>query len=579
MRNVLKKLSPFIAPYKSKIIFAVFIGVIGSCVNLFVPDAIKNISNVIQDGIKGNIDLTLVKRYGIVALIAVVVVLVCNVLSGRLMAKYGRSVGRDLRNAINNKINHITIAKMDSLSPGELIARSVSDVSAVESIIARALCAIIVNLVMIIGSVVMMFKMSVSLSLCVIVSVLLGSFISTVITKKTTPIMKAQRTEMAFMNAQIDESLNGHMLIKAFNAEEDVKKVFNDNNERIRKDSKKAQFLSSVMTPMMSLTNNISYAVVVIFGAYLSLHGNSDITIGVIIAFVMYSRMFAAPVSTLAGTIPQIMLTSVSADRIVDLLDMPENEDVGTKTVDNLKGRVVFDNVRFGYTENKEIIHGFSATIEPGMKVAIVGPTGAGKSTIINLLMRFYEINSGSISIDGVDIKDMKREELHRILGMVLQETWVFTGTITENLIYSTQGVTKEQLKQVILDCGLQYLISTLPDGMDTVLNGDSISAGQKQLVTIGRVKLKNPDILILDEATSSVDTRTEKLIQDAIDKLASDKTSFVIAHRLSTIKNADLIFFLKDGDIVECGKHEELLERGGAYAELYNSQFSKNKG
>ncbi|MCQ2080923.1 MAG: ABC transporter ATP-binding protein/permease [Lachnospiraceae bacterium] len=576
MRNVLKKLSPFIAPYKSKIIFAVFIGVVGSCVNLFVPDAIKNISNVIQDGIKGNIDLTLVKRYGIVALIAVVVVLVCNVLSGRLMAKYGRSVGRDLRNAINNKINHITIAKMDSLSPGELIARSVSDVSAVESIIARVLCAIIVNLVMIIGSVVMMFKMSVSLSLCVIVSVLLGSFISTVITKKTTPIMKAQRTEMAFMNAQIDESLNGHMLIKAFNAEEDVKKAFNDNNERIRKDSKKAQFLSSVMTPMMSLTNNISYAVVVIFGAYLSLHGNSDITIGVIIAFVMYSRMFAAPVSTLAGTIPQIMLTSVSADRIVDLLDMPENEDVGTKTVDNLKGRVVFDNVRFGYSENKEIIHGFSATIEPGMKVAIVGPTGAGKSTIINLLMRFYEINSGSISIDGVDIKDMKREELHRILGMVLQETWVFTGTITENLIYSTQGVTKEQLKQVILDCGLQYLISTLPDGMDTVLNGDSISAGQKQLVTIGRVMLKNPDILILDEATSSVDTRTEKLIQDAIDKLASDKTSFVIAHRLSTIKNADLIFFLKDGDIVECGKHEELLERGGAYAELYNSQFSK---
>lgn len=576
MRNVLKKLSPFIAPYKSKIIFAVFIGVVGSCVNLFVPDAIKNISNVIQDGIKGNIDLTLVKRYGIVALIAVVVVLVCNVLSGRLMAKYGRSVGRDLRNAINNKINHITIAKMDSLSPGELIARSVSDVSAVESIIARVLCAIIVNLVMIIGSVVMMFKMSVSLSLCVIVSVLLGSFISTVITKKTTPIMKAQRTEMAFMNAQIDESLNGHMLIKAFNAEEDVKKAFNDNNERIRKDSKKAQFLSSVMTPMMSLTNNISYAVVVIFGAYLSLHGNSDITIGVIIAFVMYSRMFAAPVSTLAGTIPQIMLTSVSADRIVDLLDMPENEDVGTKTVDNLKGRVVFDNVRFGYTENKEIIHGFSATIEPGMKVAIVGPTGAGKSTIINLLMRFYEINSGSISIDGVDIKDMKREELHRILGMVLQETWVFTGTITENLIYSTQSVTKEQLKQVILDCGLQYLISTLPDGMDTVLNGDSISAGQKQLVTIGRVMLKNPDILILDEATSSVDTRTEKLIQDAIDKLASDKTSFVIAHRLSTIKNADLIFFLKDGDIVECGKHEELLERGGAYAELYNSQFSK---
>ena len=381
---------------------------------------------------------------------------------------------------------------------------------------------------------------------------------------------------MGFMNAQIDESLNGHMLIKAFNAEEDVKKAFNDNNERIRKDSKKAQFLSSIMTPMMSLTNNISYAAVVIFGAYLSLHGNSKITIGVIIAFVMYSRMFATPVAVLAGTVPQIMLTSVSADRIVDLLDMPENIDEGTKTVDNVKGRVVFDNVRFGYTENNEIIHGFSATIEPGMKVAIVGPTGAGKSTIINLLMRFYELNSGSISIDGVDIKDMSRKELHRILGMVLQETWTFTGTITENLIYSTEGVTKEQLKQVIMDCGLKYLISTLPNGMDTVLKGDAVSAGQKQLITIGRLMLKNPDILILDEATSSVDTRTEKLIQDAIDKLAANKTSFVIAHRLSTIKNADLIFFLKDGDIVECGKHEELLNKGGAYAELYNSQFSK---
>ena len=391
--------------------------------------------------------------------------------------------------------------------------------------------------------------------------------------------MTAQRKEMGFMNAQIDEALNGHMLIKAFNAEEDVKKAFNDNNERIRKDSKKAQFMSSIMTPMMSLTNNISYAAVVIFGAYLALHGNSQITIGVIIAFVMYSRMFASPVSILAGTVPQIMLTSVSADRIVDLLDMPENVDDGTKTVDNVKGRVVFDNVRFGYTENNEIIHGFSATIEPGMKVAIVGPTGAGKSTIINLLMRFYELNSGSISIDGVDIKDMSRKELHRILGMVLQETWTFTGTITENLIYSTEGVTKEQLKQVIMDCGLQYLISTLPNGMDTVLRGDAVSAGQKQLITIGRVMLKNPDILILDEATSSVDTRTEKFIQDAIDKLAENRTSFVIAHRLSTIKNADLIFFLKDGDIVECGKHEELLNKGGAYAELYNSQFSKNRG
>lgn len=576
MRNILKKLSPFIAPYKLKIIFAIFIGVIGSGVNLFVPDTIKNISNVIQDSIKGNIDLSSVKRYGIVALIAVVVVLICNILSGCLMAKYGRSIGRDIRNAINNKINHITIAKMDSLSPGELIARSVVDVNTVESVISRALCAIIVNFAMMIGSLIMMLKMSVSLSLCVIITVILGTFISTVITKKTTPIMKAQRMEMGFMNAQIDESLNGHMLIKAFNAEEDVKKAFNDNNERIRKDSKKAQFLSSIMTPMMSLTNNISYAAVVIFGAYLSLHGNSKITIGVIIAFVMYSRMFATPVAVLAGTVPQIMLTSVSADRIVDLLDMPENVDEGTKTVDNVKGRVVFDNVRFGYTENNEIIHGFSATIEPGMKVAIVGPTGAGKSTIINLLMRFYELNSGSISIDGVDIKDMSRKELHRILGMVLQETWTFTGTITENLIYSTEGVTKEQLKQVIMDCGLKYLISTLPNGMDTVLKGDAVSAGQKQLITIGRLMLKNPDILILDEATSSVDTRTEKLIQDAIDKLAANKTSFVIAHRLSTIKNADLIFFLKDGDIVECGKHEELLNKGGAYAELYNSQFSK---
>lgn len=575
MRNVLKKLSPFIAPYRSKIIFAVFVGIVAACVNLYVPDAIKNISNVIQDGINGNIDLSLVRRSGIVAAIAVLVALICNIVSGCLMAKYGRSIGKDIRNAINNKINRITIAKMDSLSPGELIARSVTDVNTVESLISRALCAIIVNIAMIIGSLFMMLRMSVSLSLCVIITVILGTFVGAIITKKTTPIMTAQRNETGFMNVQIDESLNGHMLIKAFNAEEDVKKAFNDNNERIRKDSKKAQFLSSIMTPMMGLTNNISYVAVVIFGAYLSLHGNTQITVGVIIAFVMYSRMFASPVSILAGAVPQIMQTQVCADRIVELLGMPENEDDGTKTVENVKGRVVFDNVHFGYTENNEIIHGFSATIEPGMKVAIVGPTGAGKSTIINLLMRFYELNSGSISIDGVDIKDMSRKELHRILGMVLQETWTFTGTITENLIYSTKGVTREQLKQVILDCGLQYLISTLPDGLDTVLKGDSISAGQKQLITIGRVMLKNPDILILDEATSSVDTRTEKFIQDAIDKLSANKTSFVIAHRLSTIKNADLIFFLKDGDIVECGKHDELLNKGGAYAELYNSQFS----
>lgn len=580
MKGIIRKLSPFLKPYMKVMVIMLAVGAVGSVINVFVPDLIKDIANVIDEGMDTGIDMSQVITYGAEALAAIIAVFCCNTVYGRGMAKIGKQVGHDVRNSINDKINRTTIAKLDSLPPGDLLVKSVLDVTNIETFVSRALGTFVSNIVIILGCVVMMLTMSPLMTLCVIAAVALGTVASMFINIRSIPMLQKQRAAEGVMNAQIDEALTGHMLIKAFNAEDEVIEAFEKNSDALMENSGKTQFISSVMSPVMSFINNLSYVLVVIVGASLALSESSDVTVGIIIAFVLYAKMISSPVSTIASAIPQFMQVSVSADKILEILDMPENEDE-TKTDSEpakVSGKVEFDNIRFGYVEGHEIIHGFSAEIDPGMKVAIVGPTGAGKSTIINLLMRFYELNSGNIKIDGVPITDMSRSRLHDMLGMVLQETWVFNGTIRDNIVYSTENVTDEKLDEVIKLCGLDYLIGALPEGLDTVLSDDSVSAGQKQLITIARVMLKNPDILILDEATSSIDTRTELLIQNALDELTKGKTSFVIAHRLSTIKNADVIFVLKDGDILETGSHEELMKKGGFYTDLYNSQWSSTR-
>lgn len=578
MIDSLKKILPYSRPYRNRIIIALLLGMAGSVIYLCVPDMVKNISDQIGEQLYTEIEISSIVKFSCIALIAVLLYFICNMSSARSMVQYGKFIGRDIRNNFNDKLNRITLAKLDTVSSGDLLARLVVDVNSIESAIGRNANTVITNTAILFGTLVMMLRMSVLLTACVILSVLLGTILSTYIKKKTTPLMKTQKNEQSLINANIDEVLTGHMLIKAFNAEEDEINTFIKNNDLLSKHSAKVQFLSSIIPAVMGLTSNLTYVLVVLCGLYLRDMGHTEITIGVIVAFVMYLKIFSNSVSQISNSINPLLQMSISIGRIEEVLNMPEIVDDGQKGISEFKGRVVFDHVKFGYLMDKEIIHDFSAVIEPGMKVAIVGPTGAGKSTIINLLMRFYELNSGSISIDGVNIAEMSRENLHNILGMVLQESWIFMGSVKDNLIYATEGITDERLKEVISKCKLDYFINNLSEGVDTIIKDESISQGQKQLITIARVMLKNPGILILDEATSSVDTRTEKNIQEALDLLMKNKTSFVIAHRLSTIKNADLVFVLKDGDIIETGNHETLMKKGGFYAELYNSQFEKEE-
>ena len=572
------ELREFIAPYKVRMTVAIIMGLVGALCNVRIPDKVNKIGSVIEAGIQSGINMNLTMRYSVLAGLLILVSIICSVASGRIMAQIGHWVGRDIRDAANDKLNKIELSTLDIKPEGDLVSRTTSDILVVETMVASNLGAVITNALQLIGCLVMMAIISFRLMLVVLVTVFAGMVLNVFISQKSMAVVKKQRRAVAHINGQISEILKGFMVIKAFNAEKEVVNAFEVTNEELKDSTKMSNFLSAIMFPLISFIGNISYVAICLFGAHLFMKKDAGISVSVIAAFILYATLFSSSAGGVFGSLGQLVGAKVNMGRVTELLTMPEIVNEGNEHIENVKGEVIFDNVRFGYVKDKEIIHGFSAKIEPGMKVAIVGPTGAGKSTIINLLMRFYELNSGSIKIDGTSIDKIPRENLHDMLGMVLQETFTFTGSIRDNIIYSTEGVTDAMLDEVIKKCGLDYLISTLPDGLDTILSEQSsVSAGQKQLITIARVMVKNPSILILDEATSSVDTRTEKLIQDALDALTKGRTSFSIAHRLSTIKNADLIFVLKDGDIIEVGNHDELLAKGGTYAELYNSQFSED--
>ena len=433
------------------------------------------------------------------------------------------------------------------------------------------------SIVLLIGSVFMMIKTNGSLAATAIISVFAGFALSSIIMVRSQPLFKRQQANLAEISGFVEEIYSGHNVVSSYNARQQSKDTFESLNQKLYASMWKSQFFSGIMMPMMQFIGNFGYVMVCIVGASLAIEG--DITIGTIVAFMTYVRIFTQPISQIAQGITQLQSANAAMGRVFEFLgeEEMEAEDQKSQQLDKVEGLVDFENVSFGYDPNKTIIHDFTAQAKPGQKVAIVGPTGAGKTTIVNLLMRFYEIDTGKIAIDGVNIHDMKREEVHDAFSMVLQDTWLFEGTVKENLIFNQEGISDDQVERAAKAVGVHHFIKTLPQGYDTVLDDSvSLSVGQKQLMTIARALLKNAPLLILDEATSSVDTRTEELIQKAMDKLMEGRTSFVIAHRLSTIRNADLILVMKDGNIIEQGNHEELMAQNGFYADLYNSQFTE---
>ncbi len=573
--EILKKLAPFFRPYTVLLMLAMAAGAAGSFLNILIPGRIEQISGLIQQGIGKTIDLQAVERQGLVCGGIILAMFACSLFFNREMEKCAQRIAGDIRAALNDKINRIALIHFDRLSAGDLIARTSSDVENICIAISKSVGPLLVNIILLLGAVILMLVKCVPLGLCVLVSTAVGVLACVLISSRTIPMQEKLRGELAHMNMQIDEAVTGFQVIRAFNAENDILEAFDRANEAYTGNLKKVQFATGALTPLMVLVNNIIYVVICLAGTWMMVEGSGGVTIGVIVAYILYARMLSSPLNFFAGILSMLSATLVSSKRIVDLLETPEYADEGKTALTDVRGQVEFRGVRFGYREDREILHGFSATVRPGMKVAVVGPTGAGKTTLVNLLMRFYETNSGQILIDGTDVREIPRENLHRILGMVMQETFLFQASIRENLVYSNPTAPEEMIRDVLGKCSLTHLIDTLSDGLDTVLSDrTAVSAGQRQLLSIARTMLKDPSILILDEATASVDTRTELMIQRALDELSRDRTSFVIAHRLSTIRNADIIFVMKDGDIVETGTHDELLAKDGLYAGLYRSQF-----
>ena len=573
--EIIKRMLVFVRPYASGLALVILLGGCGSFLNVLIPGRVEKLSGVIEAGIGTQIDFSAVRRLGLLLAVIIIAMFLCNYLYGRGMESYAQKVSADIRTTLNSKINRISLLKMDQLTAGGLIANMTSDVYSISIAFSRSIGPLVTNAIVLVGTVIAMFMKSVPMAVCVTVTTLSGVIISMVISSKMIPKRNALREEQSHINGIVDETLKGFMVIRSYNSEDDVLEQFKGANERYYTNLKKTQFISSELTPVMAVLNNLSYVAVCIVGTWLIVSGSKSVTIGVIIAFLLYQKMLSSPLSFFSEIISMLAFTMVNCGKILNVLDMPENLDEGTKQISGEPGAVTFRDVHFGYTKDQEIIHGFSAEIKPGMKVAIVGHTGAGKTTLVNLLTRFYEVDSGEILIDGTNIKDIPRERLHQILGMVMQETFLFGASIRDNILYYAPEASEEDLMDTIEKCSLRHYIETLPDGLDTVLSEKvSASSGQRQLISIARTMIKKPSILILDEATSCVDTRTEMMIQRALDELSKDHTSFVIAHRLSTVRNADVIFVMKDGDIAETGTHEQLLAQNGIYTRLYKSQF-----
>ena len=563
--------------FKWMIIVALVFAVASTALNIISPTIIKNLGEVIIVGGK-NIDMNRVMHYGIVLICMYVGSGILNFLQGFIMAKVTAVVTKQYRTDISKKINRLPLKYFDNNQIGDTLSRVTNDVDTLGQSLANSLSSAISSVTMIIGAVIMMFVNSWLLTLVTLAIMPISIGLVLLIVKFSQKHFVKQQDDLGEINGQIEEIYSAHNVVTVFSGEKKAQKKFDKTNLGLFKSSFKANFLSSLMQPMMNFIGNLSYVVICLLGGYIAIKNGDPIFAATIVTFVTYMRIFNNQVSNIANISSTLQSTAAASERVFEFLEKEEQEEEHKEwQLQTVKGDVEFKNVCFGYNPDKIIIHDFNVQVKAGQKVAIVGPTGAGKTTLVNLLMRFYEVNSGDILIDGVSIKDMPREEVRSYFGMVLQDTWLFEGTIRENISYGTEGLTNEQIEKACSFAHIDHFIRSLPGGYDMVIDEKAnISQGQRQLLTIARVMVNNAPMLILDEATSSVDTRTEEIIQKAMDKLSEGRTSFVIAHRLSTIKNADIILVLKDGDIVESGNHEELLAKGGFYADLYNSQFEE---
>ena len=538
-----------------------------------LPKSIKTILSpkMNMDKIK-NISLFLVILYVLSALFTFI--------QSILMTDVANKFAKKLRSNISKKINKLPLKYFDKNLSGDILSRVTNDVDTIAQSMNQSLASLVSSVTLFIGSIIMMFYTNYIMALTAILSSLIGFVFMIKILSKSQKYFTARQVELGKLNGHIEEIYSGLNVVKVYNGKNESDKKFDELNKSVYECNRKSQFLSGLMMPIMNFIGNFGYVAVCIVGALLV--SKDMITFGVIIAFITYVRLFTNPLSQIAQGLTSLQSTAAASERVFEFLKEPELEKENvTKTLDKAKakGEVEFNHVKFGYDSDKIIIRDFNAKIKPGQKVAIVGPTGAGKTTMVNLLMRFYEINSGDIKIDGVNIKDLSRENIHDLFTMVLQDTWLFNGTVKENIVYNNENVTDEEVIDVCKKVGVHHFIKTLPNGYDSYLSDiDSVSSGQRQLLTIARGMIDHKPLLILDEATSNVDTRTEELVQKAMDKLSEGKTSFIIAHRLSTIKNADLILVMKDGNIIEQGNHDELIKENGFYANLYNSQFDNGE-
>ena len=587
-KSAVKRLVKELGKFKILIIIALILAIAGAVLSISAPNRLSKLTDEIQAGIipkmengqmiMPEMNMDAIKSIAISLVILYLCSAICTFIQSICMTEVANNFARSLRTRISVKINKLPLSYFDRHQSGDTLSRVTNDVDTIAQTMNQSLGSLVSNITLFLGSIIMMFYTNWIMALTAILSSLLGFMGMFAVLAKSQKYFVAKQEELGNLNGHIEEVYSGLNVVKAYNGKKESDKKFDEYNQKVCEANRKSQFLSGIMQPIMNFIGNFGYVAVCIVGALLTM--NNVISFGVIIAFITYVRLFTNPLSQIAQSMTSLQSTAAASERVFEFLDEKEMADQAkiNKTLDknNVKGKIEFDNVVFQYDNNdKPTIKNFTATAEPGQKIAIVGPTGAGKTTMVNLLMKFYDINSGDIRIDGVSTKELSRENIHSLFTMVLQDTWLFEGTVKENIIYNQKNVSDERVKEVCKEVGLDHFIRTLPKGYDSYLSeNDSVSAGQRQLLTIARGMIQDSPFLILDEATSNVDTRTEELVQVAMDKLTEGRTSFIIAHRLSTIKNADLILVMKDGNIVEQGNHEQLMAKNGAYAELYNSQF-----